>query len=343
MQAQSNPSTTQETPFETLLPRLSAYEKALNEDNRMFSQGFCSHFDQSKWEDRFLMFIFIARNCRLENDTRLPFHKYIERIVRVIDDNVMDQVNPSTMSDLDWECLLEEIVYELPIEFKKSDFQEEINAITELMKDWIVGDSDCQSKVKYAFLGLYGKHYPNSMIKKTSLGEFVWQVAENIYLDNRIHALAQSVGNSLIFMIEQLTAKINQVTSDGEELFLHKGDIDWKELAILRLKMDDLEWYYRNYEDTNVLSDWFSTPYEDQEWNYGSFMIDLVLFRIFKAFGVDPTEYTKELKSYYYDMWACHTQYHTDEYWGYEIEDFYTECIPYWIKHNGDTLFPNGK
>lgn len=334
--------TTQLPPFETLLPKLSEYGKAL-EKGYHFRKEFCSQFDQSKWEDRFFMFIHIARNCHLEDDPRLPYHKWVRKIVRAIDGTVEDNLNPKTMSDLEWECLIEEIAHNFPIVFKKSDYQEEIETLTELMSDWGTDNEENYGNVRRAFVLLYHKHYPHTMVVRNDLGKFVDQVANRIESDTRLIDLAQATGNTLIFTIEQLSAKINHLTEQGEELFLYKGDINWKELTMLRMKMDDLDWYYRNFQGTCVLSDWFSTPYKSLDCDYGTFMIDLVLFRIIKAFGVDTTEYTKDLKSNYQSLWLCNDFCQTDEYWESEIEDFYLKTIPYWIKHNGDTLFPNGK
>lgn len=293
--------------FETVLPKRATYEKALEKDGYLFHEDLFSYLDQSKWEDRFLMLIRIARNSTLETDPRMSFHKYVKSIEEGISSEI------ESIEDLNSIVTTSKVVAnfiklaDLPPSKQFSDKNR--NIAVSCLKNWQKGQSN-YINIMLKVHDYYQIVWPSYLVKRTSIGELVYSIVENLEKEKSLYTQVISFCNqlvdSLILFVEQLQEKTITHIINSEELFLHKEDTDWGRIAKMRLHIDDVEWFFRNFCDCCTLSDWYSTPYSDEApYLQADFTLDYVLHRICTLYTVDLSEYVSEVRDVYLN-WVTH-------------------------------------
>lgn len=283
-----------DTNFEKLLPKLSTYTQAMEKDHRRFISDIGAGLDHTKWEDRFILLSRVASNGTLEKDNRVPFYKFQNEIIDQFDDMI---------HHYSWEEVKQEMYEDYGIE---DTF--DLSWLETIYSNW---SSYSKSIKKYKLMNsdlriLWSEIYPPSMVHITELGKVVQPIVETAMNNKEIATMCQDTVTNLIMTIEQMAYRVVELKAQGvQNLFLHKEDFDWQSIVNERLKIDDMEWLYRNYDCCNALEDWYHNPFDNSTWNYPTFIIDYILDCLAKDFCVDLSTYTQSVKTWYEMHWIC--------------------------------------
>ena len=318
--------TTQQPNFETLLPKRDQYEDTLAKDNLAFYDNMFSYFDQSKWEDRFAMMIRIARNTKLEKDERPSIGRVANLVCDLLDSEIPHLSDGTPMGR---EILIEDIAEYCNVE---EDLEKHSSTIETLVDNWKVGvHKMAQSSNFLIIVNLYNCGYPSSLVTETSMGTFIERVTDGL---NKVKIERETFRHriqkidSLMLSIDCIQTKTANHIAKGEQLILHKEDIDWKSLAIARITIDDYDWYARNYEESNLIEDWYSNPFGIHF--YTSFQMDYVLYKLCKTYGVKLSDYISDVADYYHHLWVFNEYAKEDEDSFFDLTDIFSDCLKHW-------------
>lgn len=312
--------------FETLLPKRGEYEDTLAKDNLAFYDNMFSYFDQSKWEDRFSMMVRIARNTKLENDLRPSIGRVTNLVKDLLDSEIphLSDENPT-----DREILIEDIAEYCNVD---GEIEKHISSIETLVDNWKVGvHIMVQSSNFLIIVGLYNCGYPSSLVTNTSVGTLIEKISNGLEKSKVQTATYQHRVKSLddlMFSIDCLQTKTATHLAKGEQLVLHKEDIEWKELAIARITADDYDWYAREYEDSSTIDDWYKSPFGT--YFYTSFQMDYILYKLCQHYGVQLSDYIPEVARYYEHLWVFNPLCKEDEDRFFDLTDIYEDCLKQW-------------
>lgn len=283
-----------DTNFEQLLPKLPTYTQAMKKDHKRFVSDIGVGLDHTKWEDRFILLSRVASSGTLEHDPRKPFYRFLS--------DFQDHLDELTEFDYSWEEAKQEIFEDYGVE---DTF--DLSAIETIYSKWSSYTKTTKKfKLMTSLRELYGEVYPHTMVITTELGKVVKPVIEGAMNNSEVTQMCQDTVTNLIMTIEQMAYRVAELKAQGvQNLFLHKGDFDWQGIVSERLKIDDMEWLYRNYDCCNALEDWYHNPFDNSQWNYPTFIIDYILDCLAKDFGVALSDYAQSVKDWYEMHWIC--------------------------------------
>lgn len=317
----------QTTPnFETLLPKRDQYEDTLAKDNLAFYDNMFSYFDQSKWEDRFVMMIRIARNTQLEKDERPSIGRVVNLVCNLLDSEIPHLSDGTSM---DREMLIEDIAEYCNVE---DEIEKHKSCIETLVDNWKVGVHKMVQSSNFLIISsLYRCGYPSSLVTETSMGTLIKKITaglNRVKIEKETFRHRRQKIDSLMLSIDQIQSKTASHLAKGEQLILHKEDIDWKALAIARVTIDDYDWYARNYEDSSLLEDWYSNPFGIHF--YTTFQMDYILYKLCQLYGVELSDYIPEVVEYYHHLWLFNDYAKEDEDSFFNLTDIYSDCLKHW-------------
>ena len=301
------------------LPKRKAYEIALKKDGRIFNDCIFQYLDQSKWEDRFILLLRVARGSVLEIDNRVKSIHYAKDLEAQIDILCQDGTENKT----------KEVLGIIGVE----ETQEWVNKIEDLLGRWKVGGDNYLQMMLFS-APLYERDYPSSMVRRTNIGKLVDKAFYdiNLYFEKEIHQHCQNLMDNFVMFIDQLQEKTTQHIMKNEELFLHKGDIDWRRIAKIRTDIEDIAWYFRQEHSTVGIDDWYSIPHTDApRCFHADFIVDYALYRLCKLYEVQLIDYIPELKPLHQESWVCYPKLtKQEEIMFFNLDDIYRENLEFW-------------
>ena len=321
-------------PMEKVFPKFDTFNNLAKQDKRTFHPHFQSDvremFDQSKWEDRMLMFAHIMYRTTLQNDPRPPHHKWMREQIAKIDQLVSDGKGTDEIIALlvsDWGG------FALP-EYLKSSFKKLLEQWESKTLTFKTCDFFHTSMCAYQHL------YPENMVKKTSIGSFCFeQIEKHISKEKKVKECIDNHTFSLVSTIEQMYSRTMSLKEEkGDDLWLHKGDIDWKSLLTIRWKIELLNWWYQEYVNGLCFGDVTEISYTGNNTYDSSYVIDYCLYQLFKAYGVNWNEYIPHTWGSMLPRWCCQDDVAmVEEYDVFEdqLEDGWKDTHKYWKEKYG--------
>lgn len=313
------------------LKSLSHYEKIISKDRFEFAQSFKNDvttlFDQDKWEDRLCLLAFVMMRSQMKIDNRISFSEWSKKEMQKITVELDSGIKPSVvLSNL---CERSD-----NYTFNSKNEHEQTSLLRLFMKWKRVSDFERKNQFTLKAWFLYNHCFPDNLVKKTTLGEYCIGLSSELAKESEIKDYLDSVAYSLVSTIENLYTKAVKLKDSGEEMFLYKGDIDWKALIDLRWRLSLLTWWYQEY----CIDSYFQLfdiefmnkkEIEDFDFNY---VANYLLYRLFKAYGVNWKDYLHDSQCKMYS-WYCNDPSDIDL--DSDLEDS-AEMHRYWISEYGE-------
>lgn len=237
--------------IKTYFPSLEDWEHSIgNTIRRRVYQDLAG----SKWEKNLHLFVRMITGSKLEEDPRPSFNKWVKTLnYKDAAEFVKDTgiaLNPEEMAQINRESTMK-FAFTIPYNLYAT------------------------------LLGYYRTIYPQSMVKKTKVGEFAEKFLEG--LDQEMHLYIRNYMESLIRELEWIYATCVKTKEKGLD---HRTlNFDWGGLATKLYNFQGLASFHRSYYDSNVYSE---IARIHDGWQQTEFVIDALSVLLFKDFGVNP-------------------------------------------------------
>ena len=322
--------------FENLLPRFSHYESIIAKEGRKYNDLFVSEIkdicDQSKWEDRLLMFALIMTRSVLEEDPRPGFHKWFKKEIGFLTREFEEQ---KKWKDKSFERIISSSEERWGHKIEEPNRTQFIKSLS----DWDnLPPFSKQREGMLGLLGVYQKVYPSSLVKTTPIGEFCYEQSGLLSKKDEVREYINNLILSLCSTVEQLYSQTVELKKETNQVWLHKGDIDWDNLIFLRWKVSLLvDWYKDHCLNDIHYGDLVSLSVKEQPFsNTASYIIDCVLKKIVIAYEVSVRDYSRPHYRNCFDWFGPDFCVPLQEALEDEIEDQFEKLDKLWVETFGE-------